>query len=389
MASMATKRDHYEILGVDRSASDRDIASAYRALAIKYHPDSNPDDEEATERFKEAAEAYEVISDPEKRARYDHYGHAGVDSGSGRFTDVEDIFDAFGDIFGGGGGIFGDIFGGGRRRGGRRARRGADVRCEVILDLHEAATGVAREVQFDRSVPCEACSGSGSRTGSTPAQCQRCGGHGQVVQSAGILRVQTTCPTCQGRGSVITDACDGCHGVGYTATRIRMDVNIPAGVDDGMRLRLTGEGEPSRDGGPSGDCYCFISVKEHSLFRRDGNQLFVQLPITFSQAALGAALEIPTLDGPDQLKIPAGTQSGDVFRLRGRGISDTTNRGKGDLVVQTLVDVPKNLTSRQEDLLRELAEIEQKHVTPHRSSFLNKLRDCFAASDKAKANTGD
>ena len=385
---MAAKRDYYEVLGVRRDVSEKDLAQAYRQLAIKFHPDSHPGDEEATLRFKEAAEAYEVLSDPEKRARYDRYGHAGIDApGAGaHFTDVEDIFEAFGDIFGGG--IFGEMFGGGRR-GGRRRRRGADIKCEITLDLEEAARGLTKTVSFDRSAACETCHGSGSRPGSSPQPCRRCGGHGQVVQSAGILRVQTTCPTCHGMGNVISDPCQDCRGRGYVANKVQREVAVPAGIDDGMRVRLTGEGEPSPDGGPPGDCYCFIHVREHALFKRDGHNLYVQLPITYTQAALGATLEIPTLEGRDELKMPPGTQSGEVFQIRQRGMPDPRSHRVGDLLVQIYVDVPKKLSAKQEQLLRELAETEHADVSPHRKSFLETLKDYFTSQDVDHAKTED
>jgi molecular chaperone DnaJ len=372
---MASKRDYYEVLGVSRDASQREIAGAYRRLAIKYHPDSHPGDAEATALFKEAAEAYEVLSDPEKRSRYDQFGHAGVHGpAGGGFADVEDIFDAFGDIFGGGG-IFGDLFGGGRGRRRTRHTRGADVKCEVTLTLAEAARGVTRKVRFDRSEVCGRCRGTGAKPGSSGETCRRCNGHGQVVQSAGILRVQTTCPDCHGSGQVITDPCEQCRGRGFVARQVELEVAIPAGVDDGMRVRLAGEGERSRDGGPPGDCYCFIRVKPHSLFKREGNNLYVEVPISYTQAALGAEIEIPTIEATDHLNVPAGTQSGDVFRLHGLGLPDPRTGAVGDLLVQTYVEVPKRLQPKEEELLRELAELEHRHVSPRRKSFLDKLRD--------------
>lgn len=373
MPTMA-KRDYYEVLGVKREASDKEIAVAYRKLAVKYHPDANPGDAEAVLKFKEAAEAYEVLSDGDKRARYDRFGHQGVEQFGQQFGDVNDIFEAFGDIFS-------EMFGGAQRRGGRRVRKGADVRCDVSLTLEEAATGVTRSVDLTRSKACETCHGSGSKPGSQRAQCRRCGGHGQVVQSAGILRVQTTCPTCQGAGSIITDPCDGCRGRGYVQERTKLDVNIPAGIDDGMRVRLAGYGEPSPDGGPPGDAYCFVAVKKHKLFQRDGTHLILQMPITYSQAALGATIEVPTLAGPHNLVLPPGSQSGEVFRVRGRGMPDVRGGASGDLHVQTYIEVPKRLTSSQERLLRELAEVERTEVSPHRKSFLERIRDYFAPSD--------
>ena len=375
MSSMATKRDYYEVLGVERNASDRDISSAYRRLAIKYHPDSNPNDEEATVLFKECAEAYEVLSDADKRAAYDRYGHAGVNAGGGGgFADVEDIFDAFGDMFG-----FGDVFGGGRRR--RRPRRGADVKAQVVLDLEEAVRGVTKQVKFRRNKTCGTCEGSGAKAGAAPVGCRTCGGRGQVVQSAGILRVQTTCPHCQGSGRVINDPCGSCSGSGMEAEEVSLEVNIPPGVDDGMQVRLSGQGEASRHGGPAGDCYCVIRVREHSLFEREGTQLFIRMPISYTQAALGAEIEIPTLNGPKTVTVSPGTESGFVFKLRGLGVPDPHGGPKGDLLAQVYVEVPKKLDTRQEELLRQLAEVESTNVAPQRKSFLEKIRDYFSPEE--------
>lgn len=373
---MAAKRCYYEVLGVSRDASTGDISTAYRRLAIQYHPDKNPGDEEAIARFKEAAEAFEVLSDENKRSLYDRYGHAGVDHGAGgpHFTEVEDIFSAFGDLFG-------DLFGGG---GGRRRRpaRGRDVRCDVRLTLHEAAEGVTKRVKFQRHQRCAACEGSGAEPGSGRQTCRYCGGAGQIIQSAGIVRMKTTCPSCQGQGSVIDRPCGKCQGSGYRLRNVETEVKIPAGVDDGMRVRIAGEGEPSPNGGPSGDCYCFISITEHALFERDGQNLICRVPITYPQAALGATIDVPTLQGRDTLEIPAGAQSGDVFRLNGRGMPDPRRRGLGDLLVQVVIEVPKSLTPRSEELLRDLAEEEHTHVTEHRKSFFKKLKDYFTASEE-------
>ena len=380
MASMASKRDYYEVLGVKREASQQQIAAAYRKLAVKYHPDSNPGDADAVEKFKEAAEAYEILSESEKRSRYDQFGHAGSDQFAHQFRDAEDIMEAFSDIFS-------EMFGGQRRGGGRRVRRGGDVRVDVTLDLEEAARGVSKPVEFPRSKACGTCKGSGSKPGSQRTPCRRCNGHGQVVQSMGILRVQTTCPTCQGAGSIITDPCGDCRGRGYVQERAKLDVTIPAGVDTGMRVRLAGYGEPSPDGGPPGDCYCFVTVKKHKLFEREGTHLILRMPISYSQAALGASIEVPTLSGPYELTVPPGTQSGEVFRIRGRGVSDPRGGSAGDLHVQTYIEVPKKLGRRQEELLRELAELEQTEVTPHRKSFLERLREYFAPIDTTEATT--
>ena len=378
MPQMASKRDYYEVLSVKRDASDGQISSAYRKLAVKYHPDSNPGDADAVEKFKEAAEAYEVLSDAEKRARYDRFGHQGVEQmGGAQFHDVEDIFEAFGDIFS-------EMFGG-QRRGGRRVRRGADVRADVTLDLEEAAKGITKSVEFNRNKACETCKGSGSKPGSQRASCRRCNGHGQIVQSAGILRVQTTCPTCHGAGSVITDPCEACRGRAYVQERAKLDVTIPAGIDDGMRVRLAGYGEPSPDGGPPGDCYCFVKVRKHKLFQREGAHLILQMPITYSQAALGAKIEVPTLQGPHELTLPPGTQSGEVFRVRGRGLADPRGGATGDLHVQTYIEVPKKLTPNQERLLREMAEVERTEVSPHRKTFLERIREYFQPTDQPRA----
>lgn len=369
------KRDYYEVLGVERDSSDREIAKAYRKLAVKYHPDSNPGDEEASRQFKVAAEAYEVLSDSEKRARYDRHGHAGVD-GSSQFGSAEDIFAAFGEMFGGGGGMFGDLFG-----RGSRSRRGSDVRADVTLTLEEAARGVNKTLKFERKHSCEKCEGSGSKPGSQPEHCQQCGGRGQVLQSAGILRVQTTCPVCRGAGKIIVDPCGNCRGQGQVNKNVELDVTIPAGVDDGMRVRLAGEGEQSPDGGANGDCYVFISVRRHKLFHRDGDNLILQMPISYTQAALGAEIEVPTLDGPDKLTITRGTQSGDVFKLLGRGMPNPQGGKTGDLLVQTYIETPKKISPEQEEILRKLAELEQTEVLPERKNFLKRLTEYFATAE--------
>ena len=386
MVTMASKRDYYEVLGVARSATSKEIADAYRKLAIKHHPDKNPGSEEAVVRFKEAAEAFEVLHDGDKRSRYDQYGHAGVDGSPGfhQFNDVNDIFEAFGDIFGGG--LFGDLFGGrgGKRGGGRRVRKGDDLAVEVHLDLLEAAKGCTKTIHYERHERCVTCEGTGAKPGSKPESCNYCGGRGQVVQSSGLFRVQTTCPACHGEGRLIKNPCADCRGAGFKLKKIEREVNIPAGVDHHTRVRMAGEGEPSPDGGPSGDCYCIIQLEEHPLFQRDGQHLICRVPITFTQAALGATLEVPTLDGPEDLKIPAGTPTGEVFKLRGRGMPDPRHRGVGDLLVQVNIEVPKNLSERQEELLRELAETERADVSPHRKNFFEKLKDYFvpAAEDE-------
>ena len=374
----ATKRDYYEVLEISRTATSVEISKAYRGKAIKYHPDSNPNDEEAIAKFKECAEAYEVLSDEQKRARYDQYGHAGVDSQAGGFRDVGDIFEAFGDIFGGT--IFEDFFGG-RSRG--RARRGADVRCDVTLDLEEAATGCVKEVSLTRHERCGTCSGSGAAPGAEPVVCSRCRGQGQVVQATGILRVQTTCPQCRGNGKIITKPCHDCDGSGAIPKEVLLEVQIPGGVDDGMRVRLAQEGQPSPDGGPPGDAYCFIRVRPHKIFKRDGHDLVVQVPLSYCQAVLGTEIEIPTLSGRKSIEIPRGTQSGEVFQLRGQGMPDPRSGMRGDLLVHTFVEIPKKVNSQQEELLRQLAETEAEHVTPHRKSFLERVVHYFRSDNES------
>jgi len=380
---MATKRCYYEVLQVTKTASDGEISAAYRKLAVKYHPDKNPGDDEAVGKFKEAAEAYEVLSDSDKRSRYDRFGHAGVDGpqgGAPHFGDVNDIFEAFG-------GIFGDMFGGGgggRGRGGRRQQQGGDVRADVALDLREAARGCKKEISISRHAKCGECHGSGAKKGSKPETCRYCAGKGQVIQSTGIFRVQTTCPSCHGSGTIVSDPCGECRGEGYVIERVMREVQIPAGVDNGTRLRISGEGDPSPSGGPAGDCYCFISVREHPLFQRDGQNLICAMPISYSQAALGATIEVPTLDGKDELKVPPGTQPGAVFRLKGKGMPDPRVRGKGDLLVQVQVEIPHKLTKRQEQLLRELAEEEKTNVSPQSKSFIDKLKDYFTGDEGEK-----
>ncbi|MBN2023484.1 MAG: molecular chaperone DnaJ [Pirellulales bacterium] len=375
---MPVKRDYYEVLGVSRGASDDEIADRYRDLAMKHHPDRNPGDPDAADKFKEAAEAFDVLSHREKRARYDRYGHAGVEGAGGatHFRDPADIFAAFGDIFG-------DLFGG--RMGGRhRVHRGADVRCQVTVTLQEAARGTTKTIHFRRHRACGTCRGTGARPGTQPETCRYCGGAGRIVQSTGIFSMQTTCPACKGAGTTIKDPCRACQGTGFVRDDVRREVNIPAGVDDNTRLRLTGEGEPSPDGGPPGDCYCFIAVAEHPLFQRDGRHLICQVPVGYSQAALGATIDVPTLDGTRPLEIPAGTQPGAVFTMPGLGMPSTRGSRRGDLLVQIAVEVPTQLGAEHELLLRKLAELERVDVTPRRKSFFEKLKECFVPDNRSE-----
>lgn len=380
---MVDQRDFYEVLGVGRKATSAEITDAYRKLAIRFHPDKNPGNPDAAARFKEAARAFEVLSDGDLRSRYDRYGHAGVEGGARHeFNDISDVFEAFGDLFGGG--VFGEAFGGGRRRG-SRARKGRDVFCQVRLSLLEAARGSTRAIRFTRHEPCTACAGSGAKAGTKPAACDYCGGQGQVIQQAGVFRLQTTCPACRGAGSVIRDRCATCGGEGVTEEQVERRVTIPAGVDADVRVRLAGEGEPGGNGGPPGDCYCVIEVEEHPFLSREGRDLHCEVPVTISQAALGATVDVPTLDGPRPLDIARGTQPGDVIRVRGLGMPEVRGRGMGDLHVHVHVEVPKTLSPKAESLLRELAAEEQAAVSPKRSTFFSRLAEYFQGRDSDRS----
>lgn len=375
---MVDQRDYYEVLGVERRATSAQITDAYRKLAVKHHPDKNPGNDEAAARFKEAARAFEVLSDADLRARYDRYGHAGLQGGRQHdFNEMSDIFEAFGDLFGGG--IFGDAFGG--RGRGSRSRKGRDVFCQVSLSLVEAARGATKTVEFTRHEMCGTCDGSGAKKGTKPQACDYCGGKGQVIQSAGVFRLQTTCPACRGAGSVIREKCTDCGGAGLKEEHVERRVTIPAGVDSDVRVRLAGEGEPGGSGGPPGDCYCVIEIETHPFLARDGRELHCEVPVSFTQAALGATVDVPTLDGAKPLQIARGTQSGDVIRVRGFGMPEVRGRGVGDLHVHVQVEIPKTLSPRAEELLRELAKEEHAAVSPKRSSFFSRLAEYFQSTD--------
>ena len=364
--------DYYEILGIERTATAEEIAVGYRKAALKYHPDRNPGDEEAIAKFKLAAEAYDVLKDPDKRAIYDRYGKEGL-SHSGQaagFQDVGDIFGAFSDIFGDS--IFGSIFGG--RGGSGRAHRGADIRCSVTLDLHEVAKGVTREIRYRRHEPCESCHGTGAKAGTKPEVCRYCGGRGRIQKSNGIFSMQTPCPKCGGRGKIIQTPCPACHGGGMVEKDVVREVRIPAGIDSGVRLRLQGEGHRSPDGGPAGDCYVFIQVKQHPFFQRDGQDLICQIPIKYTQAVLGAEIDVPTLDGVDKVKSPAGTQNGDVIRMKGRGMPLPRRNLMGDLLIQVFIEVPKNVSPSTEAELRKLAGIEGETGLSLRKTYFDGLQ---------------
>jgi molecular chaperone DnaJ len=376
---MVTKRDYYEVLGVAKSASDDDIKRAYRKLAGKFHPDRNPGDEAAIASFKEASEAFDVLSNPDKRARYDRFGHAGVDgmAGGQGFQDVSDIFEAFGDMFG-------DIFGGQRRGGGQRGRKGNSLQTSLTIELLDAAVGCTRELEIDKHVSCVNCNGSGAKPGTSPIKCDYCDGRGQVVQSQGFFRVQTTCPSCRGRGTIVKEKCPECRGQRVVSRSNKLEVKVPAGVDNGMQLCLRGEGEAGDGGGPPGDLFVDIRVKSHPLFQRDGRNLMCEVPITYSQAALGTSLDIPTLTGKHHITVPAGTQSGESFRLKSLGMPDPHGGMRGDLLVQFHVEVPRKLNKKQEELLRQMAELDEKHVSPHRKSFFDSLKSFFSADEQAE-----
>lgn len=372
---MATvKRDYYEVLGVSQTADGEEIKRAYRRLAMKYHPDrANGDKADAEVRFKECAEAYEVLSDTGKRQRYDQYGHQGM-TGQHDFShmDVGDIFSMFNDIFGGG---FSGRGGGGRQR----QSRGFDLETQVELTLTEVAKGAEKTIEFERQDHCETCGGSGARAGTKPAACVQCGGSGRVTQAGfgGMFRMVTTCPNCRGRGSIIRDHCPDCGGSGRQRKKRVVTVKIPAGVHEGQAVRVAGEGEPGENGAPAGDLHCYITVKSHPFFTRHNSDLVCQMPISFAQAALGASVKVPTLDGFENLQIPGGAQHGDVFKLKGKGLPDLRSHHHGDELVQILIEVPRKLTDAQRKLLEDYALTEDAATLPQKKSFLDKLKGLF------------
>jgi molecular chaperone DnaJ len=371
------KRDFYEVLGVDRNATDGDIKSAYRKKALENHPDRNPGDTEAETRFKEAAEAYEVLRNPETRRQYDLYGHAGLRGANVRgFSGFEDIFAAFSDIFSGGS-IFEDLFG----MGGRRVRKGPSLKCRIRIDFHGMARGVEKVIELSRHTHCTECAGSGAAAGSSRSTCSTCGGAGQVVQSQGFFSLRTTCPQCHGEGSIIEDPCKKCKGTGRVKEKKDLSIGIPAGIESGQTLILEGEGEPGPPGGVSGDLHCLIEVEPHEFFQRHSLDVVCQVPVPYPVIVLGGEIEVPTLEGPISLKIPKGTPSGKILRVRGRGIEWDGRRG--DQLVSVYVDVPRKVTRRQKELLKELGEIDNKNVSPERKSFLGALKRMFTDKDKS------
>ncbi|MBZ5647263.1 MAG: molecular chaperone DnaJ [Acidobacteriia bacterium] len=376
--SLATqaKRDYYEVLGVGRGAADQEIKSAYRKLAMQYHPDRNPGNPNAEESFKECSEAYAVLSDPNKRAQYDQFGHAGVNGGSVQF-DPSIFNDILSDLFGGDFFGFGDLFGTGSGRRRSRAQRGADLREDLTLEFEEAVFGAKKETTYRRHEICDQCHGSGAAAGKSPSTCSQCGGRGQVRYQQGFFTVSRTCPACGGVGSVITDPCKACKGQGRVLRQRTKEIEIPAGVEDGMRVRLGEAGEAGSFGGPPGDLYVVLHVKEHAFFEREGNDLHCVLPISFAQAALGTELKVPTLDGEQNLKIPDGTQSGATFRLRGKGVPVLNGRGKGDLFVEVRVQTPSKLTKREKELLQELDSLRRVDNKPEHRTLFSKVKDIF------------
>ncbi len=372
------KRDYYEVLGVNRDASDEDIKKAYRKLAMKWHPDRNPDNPKAEERFKEAKEAYEILTDAQKRPLYDQFGHAGVDpaaagaGAAGAGAGFGNFADAFGDIFS-------DIFGGGRGRS--NVYRGADLRYNLEVSLEDAARGTETRIRIPAMEECATCKGSGAKPGTSPTTCPTCQGHGQVRMQQGFFSIQQTCPRCHGTGKIVSSPCQTCGGAGRIKQHKTLAVKIPAGVDEGDRIRLSGEGEAGMNGGPSGDLYVVIHLKPHPVFTRDHNDLHCEMPISITTAALGGDIEIPTLDGYAKIKVPPGTQTGQMFRLRGKGIKGVRSSGHGDLICHVAVETPVNLTPRQRELLLELESINQKdngRHNPRAKSWMDKVKEFFA-----------
>jgi len=374
---MSDKRDYYEVLGVQRDADAGEIKKAYRKLALQHHPDRNAGDAEAERKFKEAAEAYDVLGDEQKRSQYDQFGHAAFGPGGGgpQFSNLEDIFSAFGDIFGGGGGgMFGDLFGGGRRRGG--PGRGRDLKIVSDLTPEEIDGGAEKTVSLKRVERCGTCDGQGAKPGTGRKSCGTCGGAGQVSRNAGFFSMATTCPTCRGAGEVIEDPCKDCSGSGGIQEKKEIEIKIPAGVEEGVRLRVTGEGDAGPPGGQRGDLYCVIREHEHKVFQRSGADLLTEVPFSFTQLALGDKVEIPTLRGRVEMSVPSGTQSGKVFRLRGQGLPYMNGGGRGDQLVRVFCEIPTKLTDRQKEILREFGEVEDEKSG--KRSFFERVVDYFS-----------
>ncbi len=375
-----SKRDYYEVLIVERMASTEEIKKAYRKLAVKFHPDKNPGDKTAEEQFKELGEAYEILSDPQKRAVYDQHGHAAFDRRSGGFArgaggGFHDPFDIFREVFGGGGNIFDDLFGG--RSDPTAPQRGEDLRYDMEITFEEAAHGVEKEITVTKPERCEVCDGSGAEAGSRVKTCPTCGGRGQVITSRGIFSIAQTCPACQGAGRVIEKPCKACHGAGRRDKSSKIKLRIPGGVDTGSRLRSVGNGQAGLRSGPPGDLYVVLHVKAHEIFQRDGDDLLCEVPVGFVQAALGTEIEVPTLSGKAEIKIPAGTQPGTMFRIKGKGVKNVQGYGHGDLHVRVLVEVPTHLSSAQKAKLQEFAELCNGKESPLSQGFFEKAKKLF------------
>jgi molecular chaperone DnaJ len=375
------KRDYYEVLEVERTVEIEEIKKSYRKLAVKYHPDKNPGDKAAEEKFKELGEAYEALSDPQKRAAYDQYGHAAFDPrmrAGGRGGGFHDPADIFREVFGAGGSIFEDLFGGGGRSDPTQPQRGADLRYDMEITFEEAANGCEKEITVNKPDRCEVCNGSGAESGSKSKVCSVCGGRGQVISSRGIFSIAQTCPRCEGAGRVIEKPCKACEGAGRREKTSRIPLKIPAGVDTGSRLRSSGNGEAGLRGGPAGDLYIVLHVKPHEIFQRDGEDLICDVPVSFVQAALGADIEVPTLSGKTHIKMPAGTQPATVFRLKGKGIKSIQGFGSGDLHVRVNVEVPTKLNHAQKAKLQEFAGLCDETVNPMTQSFFEKAKNLFS-----------
>ncbi len=380
------KRDYYDVLGVQRTASEQDLKSAFRKLAKDHHPDRNPGDTDAEQKFKELNEAYEVLKDPQKRAAYDRFGHAAFDGGMGGrgggggagfgpdfASSMSDIFDD----------LFGEFMGGRRGGGGSQQRRsgrerGADLRYNMEITLDDAFAGKTAQVRVPTSITCETCSGTGAKAGTKPVTCATCGGAGKVRASQGFFTIERTCPTCQGRGETIADPCSACNGAGRVVKERTLSVNIPAGVEDGTRIRLSGEGEAGLRGGPAGDLYIFLSIKPHEFFQRDGADVFCRVPISMTTAALGGQIEVPTLDGTmSRVKVPEGTETGKQFRLKGKGMPVLRSNAAGDLYIQVDVETPKNLSRKQRELLEEFEKLSARETSPESTGFFARMKDLF------------
>jgi molecular chaperone DnaJ len=372
-----TKRDYYEVLGVTREASSEEIKRSYRKLAVKFHPDKNPDDASAEEQFKEISEAYDVLMDEDKRAAYDRFGHGAFAQGGGfRGGGFHDPFDIFREVFGGGGGIFETFFGGGANRGEDR-QRGSDLRYDMEITLEEAAFGAEKEIEIRKLDTCDKCAGTGAEPGSRTITCPSCGGRGQVISSRGFFQVSQTCPRCRGAGKIIDKPCRACDGEGRVEKSSRVKLKIPAGISTGSRLRSSRNGEAGIRGGPQGDLYVVIHVQEHSVFQRDEDNLYCEVPIPFTMAALGGDVDVPTLEGKANVKVPAGTQSGQMFRLRGKGVINVNGRDRGDLMARLIVEVPTRLNGEQRQKLEEFALLCGEENTPIRKSFFERAKEFF------------